>query len=109
MQKITLGEMRAAGVRGLLIYCADLMPNARFSDLGSRNVAGQLQRRSYQAEHEWAPGTATKHWIAHLNAKLPSAHRRPAGAQSQRRARVQFSSQSYITAGNWNGAALTVL
>jgi hypothetical protein len=22
-QKITLGEMRAAGVRGLLIYCAD--------------------------------------------------------------------------------------
>jgi hypothetical protein len=33
--------------------------NARFSDSGSRTVAGRLQRRPYQAGHEYPPGTAT--------------------------------------------------
>jgi hypothetical protein len=47
--------------------------NARFSDPALALSLGRLQRRPYQAGHECAPGTATKHWIAHLNAKLPSA------------------------------------
>jgi hypothetical protein len=44
--------------------------NARFSNPGSRTVVGRLQRRPYQAGHECATGTATNHWIAHLNAEL---------------------------------------
>ena len=64
----------AQRLRSDVSWFSEEEPHARFSDLGSRTVVGRLQRRSYQAEHEWAPGTGTKHWIAQLNAKPPPAH-----------------------------------
>jgi hypothetical protein len=66
-RQIKTGHQWRVALRCILI--SEDKPNARFSDLGSPNVAGRLQRRPYQAEHEWAPGTATKHWMAHLNAR----------------------------------------
>ena len=44
---------------------------ARTGNPRPRAVLGQLQRRPHEG-HECAPGTATKQWIAHLNAKLNS-------------------------------------
>jgi hypothetical protein len=67
------GSLRLPNSCALMHFGLGRSANARFSDPGSRTVAGRLQRRSYQAGHECAPGTAAKHWIAHLSDKLPSA------------------------------------
>ena len=41
-QKITFGEMRATGIRGLLVYCRDYKCSHMIEDRagGSRQVAG---------------------------------------------------------------------
>jgi hypothetical protein len=67
-QKITLGEMRANGVRGLLIYCsdyrcshhlkisADLWPDGvRLSDLQRRFVCRRCECRGADIRPHFAP------------------------------------------------------
>jgi hypothetical protein len=70
-QKITLGEMRQSGARGLLIYCSDyrcsnhvtLAPDhvgrwpdeVRLSDLEPRFVCKQCGRRGADVRPDFAP------------------------------------------------------
>jgi hypothetical protein len=67
-QKITLGEMRQSGVRGLLIYCtdhkcshhiavnADQWPdNVRLSDLEPRFVCQACGKRGAEVRPDFAP------------------------------------------------------
>ena len=65
-QKITMGEMRASGVRGLLIYCsdykcshaiaisADRWPNdVRLSDIEGRFVCDACGKRGADVRPDW--------------------------------------------------------
>jgi hypothetical protein len=79
-QKITLGEMRAAGVRGLLIYCSDYRcshwiaisgdrwpDDARLSDLESRFTCQECGRRGADVRPNF-------HWEEEARrAKVPDA------------------------------------
>jgi hypothetical protein len=70
-QKITLGEMRAAGVRGLLIYCSDFRcshhttisgdrwsDEVRLSDLEPRFTCQDCGRRGADVRPNWQSAEA---------------------------------------------------
>ena len=60
-EKITLGEMREAGVRGLLVYCADHKCSVRLSDLEPRFVCQACDKRGAEVRPDFEParmGTA---------------------------------------------------
>jgi hypothetical protein len=64
-QKITLAEMRASGIRGLLIYCSDYRSHwtaisgdrwpddVRLSDLEPRFTCQACGRRSAEVRPDW--------------------------------------------------------
>jgi len=70
-QKITLGEMRSAGVRGLLIYCSDYRcshsttisadrwpDDVRLSDLEPRFICQACGRRGADVRPDWQSAEA---------------------------------------------------
>ena len=79
-QKITLGEMRSSGVRGLLIYCSD-----------------------YKCSHSIA--ISADQWPDDVRIRSSGTGSAGAGASSTARARLAGVMFSMFAMGAWPGAA----